>query len=195
MKKLFSISLTAIALGLVIPVAHADVIGGPTLDQLDGGWVDTGIGFTANVSSTLTSFVFQNQGQADDVILENGNGVVLDSVNIPSGNDSDTVDVSWALIAGTQYYLLQTTDSNNMYTAWGQSAPSDTQITLTDTGIFSGSPDPAQFGITGTTYWAAFNNITTDGSASPVPEPSTFLTLGSGLIGLGGMLRRKFARG
>jgi hypothetical protein len=32
------------------------------------------------------------------------------------------------------------------------------------------------------------------GSITPTPEPSSLLLLGSGLVGLAGMLRRKFGR-
>lgn len=181
-------------LATVLPKASADTISGPTLSTPDSGWQDTGIGFTANVASTLTSFVFQNQGLADLVILENANGTTLDSIDTPAGNASYTVDVSWALSPGTQYYLLQTTLSNSQYASWGQSAPSDAQITLTDTGIFSNSTTPGTFGIGGTQYWAAFSDITTQGSTGATPEPGTLVMAGSGLMGLAAALRSKLAR-
>jgi len=166
---------------LSAPAARADVIVGPTLNSNDSAWIDSGLGFTANVNATLTSFTFQNQGQADTVVLVDPLGNILDSVGVPSGDVSDTVSVSWSLTAGDQYYLLQTTVSNSKFTSWESAAPFDTQISLTDTGDFSmNGLASANFGIgggagEGTAFWTAFNNITTNGGSS-VPEPAS-LTL------------------
>lgn len=60
---------------------------------------------------------------------------------------------------------------------------------MTDTGIFSFSPVSSSFGITGTGYWAAFNNIAT-GQGGVVPEPGSFLLcLPFGIVAL--FARRK----
>ena len=158
--------------------ARADIVAGPTLNTPEG-YNFSGIGFVANVNSQLTSFTFENQGLADSVDLVDVLGNILDSVSIPSGDPSDTVAVNWFLAAGDQYYLLQSTASNGLYTNWGQAAPSDTQITLTDTGDFSTSPISALFTYggggpnSGTAYWADFNNVTT--ITSSAPEPASFL--------------------
>src|ERR1035438_7232746 len=89
--------------------ARASTILGPTLDTDDVVWSATGLGFTATVNATLTSFTFQNQGNADTVDLVDSVGDILDSVAIPASTPSDTVSVSWSLTEGSQYYLLQTT--------------------------------------------------------------------------------------
>jgi len=162
-----------------IGVASADTIAGPTLTEKDLGYDYSGIGFTANVNATLTGFTLQNQGAADNVILVDPLGNILDSVPTPAGTPSDTVSgLSWALTVGHQYYLLQSTDSNSLFASWGSPGPSDTQITLTDTGDFSlTSPASADFtyggggSSSGTAYWAAFNNIVTTSGVSSVPEP------------------------
>jgi opacity protein-like surface antigen len=49
--------------------AQADSITGPALNTAGGGWTTTGLGFTALDNSTLTSFTYQNQGQADTIVL------------------------------------------------------------------------------------------------------------------------------
>jgi hypothetical protein len=166
----------------------------PTLNVPDVAWTYSGVGFTATVNSMLTSFTFQNQGLADTIILVNPLGTILDSVVVPSGMTSDTVSVSWNLTAGSQYYLLQSTSSNSLYTDGGLAAPSDAEIALTDTGIFSASPVSADFNIRGTTFWAAFNNITTSSGISTTPEPASFILFGTSLLGLVPFRRKLFGR-
>ena len=115
-------------------------------------------------------------------------GTILDQVAIPALDSPDTVSVNWSLTAGSQYYLLQgpLTTSNGMWNNWSQPAPSDTEITMTDTGIFSYSPVAAGFTIggpnagignvqSGTEYWADFTNIITTSGGTGVPEPTSFI--------------------
>ena len=53
-----------------------------------------------------------------------------------------------------------------------------------DTITFNGRDDPA---------WMALDNISvTQATGKTVPEPSSLLLLGSGLLAVGGVIRRKF---
>ena len=156
--------------------ARADVIAGPPLTQDDSGYAVSGIGLMPEVNTTLTSFTFENQGLADVIDLVDASGDILHSVVTPAGTPSDTIAVNWALMAGVQYYLLQTTYDNALFAAWGMLTEC-TDICLTDTGVFSStfSLDIASFS-QGSAYWADFNNITT-ASSSGVPEPASSLLL------------------
>jgi hypothetical protein len=155
-------------------------------------WTTTGIGFSALVNSTLTGFTYQNQGAADTVVLTDQNGNILDSLGTPAGNPSYSASVSWALTAGDQYFLLQTTVSNELYSVYGLPLPSDTQIAITMSGTFASSISGAVTNIEGwgaNEYWAAFNNITTTSSA--VPEPGYWAPVLIALFALAWSAKRK----
>ncbi len=171
--------------------AQAAVIAGPSLSSNGSGWTTTGIGFTALANATLTSFVYQNQGAADTIILTDGAGNVLDSINTSAGNTSQLVNVNWALSNGAAYWLLQTVVSNELFGGYGQALPSNSDIQITQSGTFAFSVSSA---VTGNgwganQYWAAFNDITT--GAGGVAEPATWSIMILGAFGVGASLRRR----
>lgn len=157
--------------------AHASVISGPALTTNDGGYLYSGVGFTATVSTALTSFTFKNQGAADTVILVDPLGNILDSVGTPASTPSDTVSVNWALTAGHQYYLLQSTASNSLYGAWGLAPPSDAEIAMTDTGVFSRPPGLAPILITAEVAGPGMCTGRPSITSLPVPVPFPNLLL------------------
>jgi hypothetical protein len=163
-----------VAIGVVLSAgaASASVIAGPVLNTNDSGWVDSGLGFTAIVNSTLTSFTFQNQGLADTVVLVDPLGNILDQVATAAGVFSNTVSVNWSLTAGSNYYLLQTTQNNGVFTDWGLAAPFNADIALTDTGDWSNNGlASANFGIGGAQSFAKLRFLLNDTSYPSRRQP------------------------
>lgn len=187
------LAVVALCGGVMAPAAaSAAVIPGPFLDNPDGGWTTAGVSFTANHNTALTGFTFKSEGQGDTIVLADAGGNVLHSISSSGG----PVSVNWSLAGGSTYWLLQTTASNAYWTTWGNPAPSDADISLVSTGVFAFSISDAVNGngITGTTYWAAFNDIATSGgSAAPEPASWAMMLGGFGLVGGAMRSRRKVA--
>jgi hypothetical protein len=95
------------------------------------------------------------------------------------GDNPSDFSVSWD---GTQ--LLSLTNPNTG-SAWSQYTYNVTG-TGSDTLTFAFRDDPA--------YMALDNVSVTENSGQSVPEPSSLLMLGTGVLGLGGVVRRKLSR-
>jgi hypothetical protein len=94
------------------------------------------------------------------------------------GDDPSDFSVYWN---GTQ--LLSLTNPNTGVN-W-------TQYTFTATGTGS---DTLTFNFMDSPEYLALDNVSVTQQASTVPEPSSFLLLGTGVVGLGGFVRRKLGR-
>jgi len=66
-----------------------------------------------------------------------------------------------------------------------------TQYSFTETGTGS---DTISFSFRDDPGWMALDNVSVTEQAPSVPEPSSLLLLGTGVLGLGGMVRRKLGR-
>ncbi len=179
--KMFAIALMTGSALFTAQGASAAVIAGPTLDNAGSGWSYTGVQFHANQNATLTGFTFQNEGQADTVVLTDLAGDVLQSLATPGGVGSYVANVAWALTSGADYRLLQVDPSNEYWTYFGGVAPSNLDISLTSTGLFGSSVN--SFEINGNDYWAAFNDIATSSAGVPEPAVWAMMLMGFGLIG------------
>ena len=95
------------------------------------------------------------------------------------GDDPSDFSVSWN---GTQ--LLSLTDPNT--------GANWMNYTFNVTGTGS---DTLKFSFMDSPAYIAFDNVSvTEVSGTSVPEPSSFLLLGTGALGLGGFIRRKLSR-
>ena len=97
-----------------------------------------------------------------------------------AGDPSDLTD--FIVLATSEVFTVTEGVFNPAQFAYAASSPDPTHSQL---GInlfgYKGDPEITQ---------VLFDNVRLDASATPVPDPSTLLLLGSGLIGFGLMARR-----
>jgi hypothetical protein len=179
--------------------AIADIITGPTLNQ-NATDMYTGLMFTATVNSYMLSFIYQNQGAADQVELglvstNPANGAlyvssVVGTISVPSNTPSFIAsNLNWQMGAGSTYVLVGEMSNNAKFAFYSSYPTSDGQISIS-TGVFSA--DLVSIA-TQTDAWGGFNNIDTVST----PEPSSFflaiLSAVTGFVGWRGARRKKAA--
>jgi hypothetical protein len=153
------------------------IITGPALTNTNTGWANNGLSFTALQDSTLTSFVYNNQGLADTILLVDELGSILQSVNLVGGDTQQLINVSWSLLVGEIYGLLATQEFGDN----GKWVDAFFPVSNADISV-NGFADNGLGSVAGTDYWFHFNEITTTTNA--VPEPSTLAIFTLGIIGL-----------
>ena len=94
------------------------------------------------------------------------------------GDNPSDFSASWD---GTQVYAQSNPNTGGVWTEF----TFDEVGTGSDTVSFAFRDDPA---------YIALDNIDVEQSTGGVPEPSSLFLMGSGLLGLGGMIRRKLGR-
>jgi len=194
---------------LVMPIAHADdsAITLTNWEDFTSASFSLGFTFSPTVSIDVTSLGSFFPADATDqhgVSLWDSSQNLLASATI-TGDDGATDDFQFAPIASIELLAGQT------YTVSGFTSGDDYAIANngsdgTPGDGFNVGPDIAymdhvEIACNGpgacfptTDYGQSFADFGANFTYTTTPEPSTFLMLGSGLVGLAGLVRRKFAR-
>ena len=196
----------AVACGLALP-AHADTIfsnitnsccQGPLVEGSNLGTESVAQAFTPGATYTMTGaqvlvFGFGGDTTFDAALYSNADGVPgteiaslgTDLTGPGAGGVVNLSSPAVALLEGTEYWLVLSPYEASSDLVWAQggsaSAPLDEEGQGTSDVWLSSGSGSSQFAIDGTP------------TSSVTPEPSSIALLGTGLLGVAGVLRRRIA--
>jgi hypothetical protein len=124
---------------------------------------------------------YMGTGYSDPIETVSNGGIYL----LGTLDNITLEDAGWQTTIGIGRFQRTVTDYNTIKLNFNVSNPSDITLIL-----------PALSGVNGAELLTGnFSSLNTgENSISPAPEPGTLLLLGSGLVGLAGMVRRKAGR-
>jgi hypothetical protein len=160
---------------------------------------DLGDVFRSNVSGNVNALgIYAGNGSPfnpETVGLYNAAGVLLTSAIV---TDTDPIinGYYWSSLlsnpasvtAGAQYTVVDFVNGNAW--SWGGNVPINNWATY----LYNDYADASSLQFTTSIPSGSSNVAYYGGNVSVTPEPGTLLLLGTGLMGFGGLLRRKFGR-
>jgi len=194
LKTLLVVATLAFCLCVAAPTFAQNLITNGSFETGDySGWTTGGnFEFTSVTSGAYYDYSGAQDGQ-------------FYSVMGPVGSDG-SLSQTLSTVAGTQYnisfWFASVGDNPSDFSVYWDgtqllsltnpnTGSNWTQFTFTATGTGS---DTLTFNFMDSPEYLALDNVSVTQAPSSVPEPSSFLLLGTGVLGLGGIVRRKLGR-
>ena len=128
-----------------------DTVYGVPMPNAIVGWSESGISITADVTTTLRRFTFNNMGAADTVqLLRASDSAIVGSVATPAGETVYEAVVNWQMWAGVTYHLISVAESNGRYANFSAWPLSNSMVTINGSWGH-GAPQSV--------YWFNFTNL------------------------------------